>query len=469
MFSNLTSSNSSGTSIANPFPIENASRNVDFTISADSGIDLSLIPGNRRAVLAVPEGLRGHVTANGTGTFSTNILLPENDLDPLFSIVNGATTTLINSINALINSNPLLNINLDDVYAQLNQLQSLSSLTAADVALQLQAQGDQYIYADLDGVLETIIRQDLIEILTDLDNAVQALTITGTGATLLNQTLNLTIKPVFNATFETAEALVNVGSTLLGDLVDASVLGQTTIILPTTITDPVYQDLVNQGIDMSNPYEAGFLATIVKSNVLSINIASGNDGYTPIYYRAATVTAPYDVAVTGSSSTGYEVTGYADPNTTVRIYKDDVLIAEGQTDGTGRFTIPVSADDVDALDEIELIAYDQNNIPSLPTPAIIPDDDETDADADSDADADADRDRAVALLADNLGTPPRNSGGSGYISSGGGIGSGYTSSAKQYPATGEEQSGALTALGALATFVTGLGIWNLEKIRKKTN
>lgn len=73
---------------------------------------------------------------------------------------------------------------------------------------------------------------------------------------------------------------------------DASVLGQTTIILPTTITDPVYQDLINQGIDMSNPYEAGFLATIVKSNVLSINIASGNNGYTPIYYRAATVTAP---------------------------------------------------------------------------------------------------------------------------------------------------------------------------------
>lgn len=104
LFSNLTSSNSSGTSIANPFPIENASRNVDFTISADSGIDLSLIPGNRRAVLAVPEGLRGHVTPNGTGTFSTNILLPENGLDPLFSIVNGATTTLINSINALINS-----------------------------------------------------------------------------------------------------------------------------------------------------------------------------------------------------------------------------------------------------------------------------------------------------------------------------------------------------------------------------
>ena len=73
----------------------------------------------------------------------------------------------------------------------------------------------------------------------------------------------------------------------------------------------------------------------------------------------------------------------------------------------------------------------------------------------------------MALLADNLGTPPRNSGGSGYISSGGGTGSGYTSSAKQYPATGEEQSGALTALGALATFVTGLGIWKFRKNKKE--
>ena len=128
LFSSLNSSNSSGTTDTSPFTIENAVRSVDFTISADSGIDLSVVAGSRMAVLAIPEGLRGHVAPNGTGTLSTNILLPENGLAPLLSIVDGATTTLINSINTLINSNPLLNINLDEVYEQLNLLENLSSL-----------------------------------------------------------------------------------------------------------------------------------------------------------------------------------------------------------------------------------------------------------------------------------------------------------------------------------------------------
>lgn len=327
LFSSLNSSNSSGTTDTSPFTIENAVRSVDFTISADSGIDLSVVAGNRMAVLAIPEELRGHVAPNGTGTLSTNILLPENGLAPLLSIVDGATTTLINSINTLINSNPLLNINLDEVYEQLNLLENLSSLTAADVALQLQTQGDQYIYADLDGVLETIIRENVNQILGDLNSAVQALTITGTGAGLLNQTLNLTLKPIFNGTFATAQALVNTGSTLIGELADASILGETNVTIPTTIIDPIPQELIDRGIDLTQPYEAGFLATIVKTNLLSIDISTEYDGYTPIFYKVAQVTAPYDVVVTGNSSTDYKVTGYADPNTIVRIYKDGTEIA----------------------------------------------------------------------------------------------------------------------------------------------
>jgi hypothetical protein len=160
LFSNLTSSNSSGTTSAAPFPLANANRNVNFTISGNSGIDVSVLPGTKRAVLAIPEGLRGCVTPNGAGTFSTSILLPENGLVPLISIVDGATTTLINAVDALINANPVLNINLAEVNEQLNLLRNLSTINSADVALQLQAQGDQYIYADLDGVLETIIRQN---------------------------------------------------------------------------------------------------------------------------------------------------------------------------------------------------------------------------------------------------------------------------------------------------------------------
>jgi len=156
-------------------------------------------------------------------------------------------------------------------------------------------------------------------------------------SSIANITLNTIIKPAFNATFATARALVNTGSDLIGTLVDGSVLGSTTVNIPTIITDPSYQDLASQVQNNSNPYEARFLATIVKSNVLSVNIASTNDGYTPVFYAAPTVNAPYNVSITGDSSIGYEVTGYADPNTTVRIYNDGVQIGEGLTDENGKF------------------------------------------------------------------------------------------------------------------------------------
>ncbi|WP_370629886.1 adhesive domain-containing protein, partial [Enterococcus thailandicus] len=175
LFSNLTSSNTSGTTSSAPYPLENTSRAVDFIISADSGIDLSVLPGNRLAVLAIPEEMQGLVTPNGDGTFSTEILLPTNALDPLLTVVNGAVTTLVNGINAALALNPLATVDLSQVYTQLDLLNNLSNLTAADVALQLEAQGDEYIYAELEGVLEVIIRESLTDILTDLNNAVQAL------------------------------------------------------------------------------------------------------------------------------------------------------------------------------------------------------------------------------------------------------------------------------------------------------
>ncbi len=72
---------------------------------------------------------------------------------------------------------------------------------------------------------------------------------------------------------------------------------------------------------MTVPYEAGFIGTILKSDILSISIASNVDGYSPVFYAAEEVTAPYNVEVTGNSTDGYEVTGMADPNATVRIYE----------------------------------------------------------------------------------------------------------------------------------------------------
>ncbi|EOH60579.1 adhesive domain-containing protein, partial [Enterococcus mundtii] len=394
IFNTLTTANTSGTTASAPYQLSGATRNVDFTISGENGINVNLLNGTRRAVLVIPEEMQGLVSPAGPGTFQTDILLPQYELAPLLNAVNSAVTPLITAIDTLLGANPLASVNLAEVYEQLNLLQNLSTLTSAEVQIPLQVQGDEYIYGELDGALETVVREGLTEILTDLNNAVQALQATGNGvlgnaaAGIVNTALAATVKPAFNLAFATATGLLGPTSSLVGVVADASVLGGTEITIPTTIQDPNYADLANAGIDLSTPYEAGFVGTVVKADVLNLNVGSTTDGYSPIFYQAAEVTAPYNVEVTGNSTEGYEVTGLADPNATVRIYDDaNNLIAEGQADGTGAFTIPISQDDVAPLDDIQLIAYDQNDNPSLPTAAIIPDDEEADADADADADA----------------------------------------------------------------------------------
>ncbi|WP_369675864.1 adhesive domain-containing protein, partial [Enterococcus faecium] len=146
-----------------------------------------------------------------------------------------------------------------------------------------------------------VIRENLSNILSGINNAVQAIEATSTGGLLgdaatgtINTALAVTVKPAFNLTFNTALALVNVGSSFLGNLADASILGETTVTIPTTIQDPTYADLTNAGVDMTVPYEAGFIGTILKSDILSISIASNVDGYSPVFYAAEEVTAPYN-------------------------------------------------------------------------------------------------------------------------------------------------------------------------------
>ncbi len=65
----------------------------------------------------------------------------------------------MSAVENIVNLNPLASVNLDEVYAQLALLENLSTLTSAEVALNLQMQGDEYIYGELDGSLETIIRE----------------------------------------------------------------------------------------------------------------------------------------------------------------------------------------------------------------------------------------------------------------------------------------------------------------------
>ncbi|STP29715.1 cell wall-associated protease [Enterococcus durans] len=163
LFNNVDTTNTSGTSVGAPYVADGSTRNVDFVISANNGLDVSLLTGTRRAVLAIPEEMQGLVAVNGSGTFSTDILLPGDELAPLLTVVNGAVSALVGSVENIVNLNPLASVNLSEVYEQLALLENLSTLSSTEVALALQqTENGDYIYGELDGTLELLFEKDLV-------------------------------------------------------------------------------------------------------------------------------------------------------------------------------------------------------------------------------------------------------------------------------------------------------------------
>ena len=156
-----------------------------------------------------------------------------------------------------------------------------------------------------------------------MNAAVQALEAKGTSipsnlvATAINATL-LPVKGTVNVAVSGALPLLAVGGSGVNELVDASLLGATTVTLPTTVSTPQ---------NLSNNLDARFVGTVVQTDLLDVNLLATADGVSNIYFAAGTtseVTAPTVTGVTGNSTASYEVKGTADANATVEIEMQEV-------------------------------------------------------------------------------------------------------------------------------------------------
>ena len=90
--------------------------------------------------------------------------------------------------------------------------------------------------------------------------------------------------------------LLAVGGSGVNELVDASLLGATTVTLPTTVSTPQ---------NLSNNLDARFVGTVVQTDLLDVNLLATADGVSNIYFAAGTtseVTAPTVTGVTGNST-----------------------------------------------------------------------------------------------------------------------------------------------------------------------
>ncbi|RBR98934.1 cell wall surface anchor protein [Enterococcus faecalis] len=382
LLSNVTSNNDSGTSTSNRWTAANQNQPVNFTVSGGALADASAVfSGQKQAVLVVPPELRGNVAAAGSAAINTNVTIDLSKVTFLTAVLNAANdlTNVITQITSGALGNLTgVDIDLTEVNRQLELVNNIENLGAASfTAPETLAADGSYISAPISDGLGLVLAQNVSNILQDLNAAVQALEAKGTSipsnlvATAINAAL-LPVKGTVNVAVSGALPLLAVGGSGVNELVDASLLGATTVTLPTTVSTPQ---------NLSNNLDARFVGTVVQTDLLDVNLLATADGVSNIYFAAGTtseVTAPTVTGVTGNSTAGYEVKGTADANATVEIRNaGGAVIGTGTADGTGAFTVTVPAGEAGANETLTAVAKNASGTESTPTTFQTPADETT--------------------------------------------------------------------------------------------
>ncbi|HHZ7164198.1 TPA: Ig-like domain-containing protein [Enterococcus faecalis] len=382
LLSNVTSNNDSGTSTSNRWTAANQNQPVNFTVSGGALADASAVfSGQKQAVLVVPPELRGNVAAAGSAAINTNVTIDLSKVTFLTAVLNAANdlTNVITQITSGALGNLTgVDIDLTEVNRQLELVNNIENLGAASfTAPETLAADGSYIRAPISDGLGLVLAQNVSNILQDLNAAVQALEAKGTSipsnlvATAINAAL-LPVKGTVNVAVSGALPLLAVGGSGVNELVDASLLGATTVTLPTTVSTPQ---------NLSNNLDARFVGTVVQTDLLDVNLLATADGVSNIYFAAGTtseVTAPTVTGVTGNSTAGYEVKGTADANATVEIRNaGGTVIGTGTADGTGAFTVTIPAGEAGANETLTAVAKNASGTESTPTTFQTPADETT--------------------------------------------------------------------------------------------
>ncbi|EGO2634968.1 cell surface protein [Enterococcus faecalis] len=382
LLSNVTSNNNSGTSTSNRWTAANQNQPVNFTVSGGALADASAVfSGQKQAVLVVPPELRGNVAAAGSAAINTNVTIDLSKVTFLTAVLNAANdlTNVITQITSGALGNLTgVDIDLTEVNRQLELVNNIENLGAASfTAPETLAADGSYISAPISDGLGLVLAQNVSNILQDLNAAVQALEAKGTSipsnlvATAINAAL-LPVKGTVNVAVSGALPLLAVGGSGVNELVDASLLGATTVTLPTTVSTPQ---------NLSNNLDARFVGTVVQTDLLDVNLLATADGVSNIYFAAGTtseVTAPTVTGVTGNSTAGYEVKGTADANATVEIRNaGGAVIGTGTADGTGAFTVTIPAGEAGANETLTAVAKNASGTESTPTTFQTPADEAT--------------------------------------------------------------------------------------------
>ncbi|MCB5952041.1 Ig-like domain-containing protein, partial [Enterococcus sp. BWT-B8] len=385
IFTNLIANNNSGTSFETPYPIEGVTRQVNFTISGNELAGASVaLSGNKAAVLAIPEPLVGLVSPNGQAHINTSVTLRMDQIGFIQTLVGAANTFLSfteNVINGGFGSMTGITFNVDEIHNQLDLLNNLAQFGQADFYVdEYLTSNEKEIVAQFDDGLALVIAQRINIILENLKTATNSLQATGnnifssTIAAAINAAL-IAPKAAFVSAINVAIGVVNTTGNIANEFGDGVLLGDTSIDIPTLITDPTFERLESYGVDTTVPYNAVFNGTVVKDNLIDLDWVINSDGKTSVWYENKITLQTPTAEISGNSVDGYTVTGEADPNVTIEITDPDGnVVGIGQTDENGNYVVEIPADKVSPLEELTVVAKDDKGNESAPANVVVPED-----------------------------------------------------------------------------------------------
>ena len=311
ILTNITSTNDSGTTALDPYS-GGTTNDVNFSIHGDAPVAAQVLSGTRWAVLTIPAELQGHVTTRtAANNVTTDVTLDLNDvglLTTVFSTVNDLATTLTDILNGSLGSLTGVELDTTQFYQDLNLLQNVQNLIGITYTAQpALSQGGTIIIADLDYGLGPILTQNLIDILQDLKtstNNLEAVATTPLGdvvAGLINTAL-IPLKAAVTAAIDylltpllggaDPDGVVN---NITQQLLTASVLGDTTVSIPTTIDIPATS---------SGLVDSVFVGTVVQASLLDVQLLSTANGTSDVFWEgeAPDTTKPVVTAVSPSGT-----------------------------------------------------------------------------------------------------------------------------------------------------------------------
>ncbi|WP_208787520.1 adhesive domain-containing protein [Enterococcus gallinarum] len=410
IFSNVQASNDSATSAAAPYSNSGDTNPVNFTISGSNAVTLDVLNGDKVAIVGVPKGLTGFVQPNGNARVSTNITLQLENIaaiQTLIGTLTPAVDTLVGTVDALVNQNladalgipetingfpnllyqaasivdisQVVSVNLDDIYEQLDLLNQLGQFGQADFEVPAGlTDNERALIANVNDGLFIVVNQRIQSILENLKQAQIQVSILGGASnipgigslidgvnTLVQETVN-TAKATLNVTVDAAQAVLNGTTDLADQIASASVLGQTTVVMPTTVTTPTTSELIANGVtNPSNPYEARFAGTFSQSNLLTLDLFTDEDGNNSIWLAAEpaaeqTETPTIDPVAAGDTT----ISGTAEPDSTVTVTIGNEQPVTAVADAQGNWTAEVP--EVSQGETVTVVAEADGKDPSEP-------------------------------------------------------------------------------------------------------